>query len=172
MWKLILLLIATGSQAFETSCYVDQDKDLNAQVDRCKLVALKDACEQEGISLWSHAQVNNNTLQAEQINTKSSCESLDIDVSAIINRDSVIVIQYTIAKKPEQKVKTVSSTSVTSHNSYVTSLSTSMTNGIRRDSSLVVAVNMNFAVDSREVGKKIQEWKEKSAQIAKILFDN
>lgn len=169
---LIFLILIVGSIHANThECFIDGTKSLPTQIQSCKVAAIRAECEQRGIDVWSKTHTDNNTLQADEIKTTSSCSNLNIQINNIDVNDSTIVITYkSITDK--QEVHQVSMEQWGNLSMATEKVSTKYATIKRPDSTTLMDVAVALQVDSREIKKKLMVMKEKSRRIAEILMED
>lgn len=170
-FMLILMLAITAIQANVHECLIDDTKSLSTQIQSCKVAAIRAECEQRGVDVWSKTYTDGNTLQADEIKTKSTCSNMNIQISNIDVTDSVIVVTYT-SITDKQEVHQVSMEQWGNLSVASEKVSSRYDRINRADSTTLMDVAVALQVDSREIKKKLLVMKAKSIRIAQIIMED
>jgi len=173
MFKLILIsILATMSvYANQMVCPYDTNKDVNPQIESCRLYVMKSICEQNGISVWSQTKTHNNTLKADEINTKSSCSDIGIRISNISITDNTILMSYTSVVE-SNKVTEVSMEQWNDLNVASSKVNAKGRKLNRTDSTTVADLAMSIQVDSRKIKTALIKIENKTNRIIDILLED
>lgn len=173
MYKLILLLVAMCIQLYanEMTCAYDKNKDANSQVESCRLYIAKSICEQNGIAVWSQTKTNNNTLYADEINTKSACSNIGVTVTSVKYTDSTLILTYN-GTTEANKVTEVTMEQWNNLKTATTKVQVKQTKMNRTDSTTIVDIAMAIQVDSRKLKTIAKKIDNKANRIIDILFED
>lgn len=174
MYKLILVSILATISAYANQmvCPYDPNKDINPQIESCKLFVLKSICEQQGIAVWSHTETRNNTLKADQINTEASCSNLGVNVSNISFSDSSFILTYTSTHEPSVVTEVSMEQWSNIHNVASTKIHMNKRKANRIDSTTVADIAMSIQVDSRKIKTALIKIEDKTNRIINILLED
>lgn len=174
MYKLILVSILATISAYANQmlCPYDSNKDINPQIESCKLFVLKSLCEQQGIAVWSHTETHNNTLKADQINTKASCSNLGVNVSNIRFSDSSFILTYTSVNEPSAVTEVSMEQWNNLRNVASTKIQLNKRKATRIDSTTVADMAMSIQVDSRKIKTALLKMEDKTNRIINILLED
>ena len=172
MYKLILLLVVMCIQLYanEMTCAYDKNKDANSQVESCRLYIAKSICEQNGIAVWSQTKTNNNTLYADEVNTKSACSNIGVSVTDVKYTDTTIILTYN-GTTEANKVTEVTMEQWHNLKTATTNVQVKQTKMNRVDSTTIVDISMAIQVDSRKLKTTIKKLENKTNRIIDILFE-
>lgn len=99
--KMIMLLAAVAF-ANDFVCPYDALKSLDSQIATCEAAILKSECEQQGIEVWSNSKVSENTLQADEVNTSSSCKNIGIQIQKIVPDSGTMTLTYSSTQSTDR----------------------------------------------------------------------
>lgn len=151
------------------TCSKNFDDPIEDQVEICKLQIFRNECENKSIDVWSNTKTINNTLNADEIKTTSSCISSDITINYIIATDTTIGISYSVNNKSNQ-VKEISMVEWNAISPTIaTTHSVKATNVNRSDSTKLTDVTLHFRVDSQKLKQTIKKIEDKTQRIIDII---
>ena len=167
---LIALIPAFGN---EFICKISPNRDIDAQIETCKLEILQHECEKRGMKVVSSTTTTNYTLTNDKIRTYSLCRDLTFTVTnAELNQvGDQIRVSYVM------NGKTLAAEDISYNNwSDLGSVQTETTANIgatqREDSTMLLNISANVQIDSREVKKQVREIKNKAiSTISTLLTD-
>lgn len=167
---LIALIPAFGN---EFICKISPNRDIDAQIETCKLEILQHECEKRGMKVVSSTTTTNYTLTNDKIRTYSLCRDLKFTVTnAELNQvGDQIRVSYVM------NGKTLAAEDISYNNwSDLGSVQTKTTANIgatqREDSTMLLNISANVQIDSREVKKQVREIKNKAiSTISTLLTD-
>lgn len=173
MYKLILLsILATVSvYANQMACPYDINKDINPQIESCRLYVMKSICEQHGIALWSQTKTHNNIIESDAINTKSSCSDIGIKISNINITNNQIVMSYTSTIE-SNKVTEVSMEQWNNLNVASSKVNIKGRKLNRIDSTTIADLAMSIQLDSRKIKTALIKIENKTNRIINILLED
>lgn len=167
---LITLIPAFGN---EFVCKISPKRDVDPQIETCKLEILQHECEKRGMKVVSSTTTTNYTLTNDKIRTYALCRDLKFTVTnAELNRKGdQIRVSYVMDGKT-LAAEEISYKNWSDMGSVQTNTSANIGATQREDSTMLLNISANVQVDSRKVKQTVQDIKNKAiSTISTLLKD-